>query len=287
MRLRLGISLFGDDERIERDVEARLVDDGQRHAGTRRGRGAGVRRGPHRRRGFDDANTHLYVTNDYAAELARRHPKLLFGASVHPYRADAAAELERCAAAGAVLVKWLPPVQNIDPTDPRCLPFYDALVRLGLPLLCHTGGELSLPIVAPHTKDPALLVPALERGVTVIAAHCGTRSHPFETGLPADVPQHGPRPPPALRRHGGAGRPDPVLAFGPLLADPVVRTKLVHGSDWPIISLPVLKAGVVQAARLLVGEGNWLRRDVLTKRALGFDDAYWHRAGTLLRLRKE
>src|SRR5579871_5318633 len=29
---------------------------------------------------FDTANTHLYVTNDYAWELARRHPKLLFGA---------------------------------------------------------------------------------------------------------------------------------------------------------------------------------------------------------------
>ena len=46
---------------------------------------------------MDLANTHLYVTNDYVIELAQRHPKMLFGASVHPYRKDAVAELERCA----------------------------------------------------------------------------------------------------------------------------------------------------------------------------------------------
>src|SRR5438045_1746345 len=31
---------------------------------------------------FDTHNTHLYVTNDYAIELAARHKKILFGASV-------------------------------------------------------------------------------------------------------------------------------------------------------------------------------------------------------------
>jgi uncharacterized protein len=36
--------------------------------------------------------------------------------------------------------------------------------------------------------------------------------------------------------------------------------------------------------KLLVTEGNWMRRDVLVKRAVGFDDGYFHRAATLLRL---
>ena len=44
----------------------------------------------------DDANTHLFVENDYVAELAAQNPKVLFGASIHPYRRDAVAELERC-----------------------------------------------------------------------------------------------------------------------------------------------------------------------------------------------
>src|SRR3954469_3153296 len=39
------------------------------------------------------ANTHLYVTNDYALELCRRNAAtMLFGASIHPYRKDAVAE---------------------------------------------------------------------------------------------------------------------------------------------------------------------------------------------------
>src|SRR5215212_6898429 len=44
---------------------------------------------------LDEANTHLYVTNDYALELCRSNRKMLFGASVHPYRKDAIAEVER------------------------------------------------------------------------------------------------------------------------------------------------------------------------------------------------
>ena len=55
----------------------------------------------------DEANTHLFVENDYVADLASKHQKVLFGASVHPYRSDAVAELTRCVDRGAVLVKWL------------------------------------------------------------------------------------------------------------------------------------------------------------------------------------
>src|SRR4051812_42972384 len=44
----------------------------------------------------DAAQTHLYVSNDYVIDLARRERQVLFGCSVHPYRTDAVAELERC-----------------------------------------------------------------------------------------------------------------------------------------------------------------------------------------------
>src|SRR5579884_1341016 len=71
---------------------------------------------------LDQDRTNLHVTNDYAWELSQRHPKFLFGASVHPYRPDAVAELERCAERGCVLMKWLPVVQDFNPADRRCLP---------------------------------------------------------------------------------------------------------------------------------------------------------------------
>jgi hypothetical protein len=38
------------------------------------------------------------------------------------------------------------------------------------------------------------------------------------------------------------------------------------------------------AARLLWREKNWMRRDVLIKQHLALDDAYFHRAASLLRL---
>ena len=109
----------------------------------------------------DDANTHLFVENDYVVELARQHPKILFGASVHPYRRDAIAELERCIDAGAVLMKWLPPVQGMNPADVRCFEFYHALAHYRLPLLCHTGGEQALPRIDDSLQDPMLLEAAL------------------------------------------------------------------------------------------------------------------------------
>jgi len=73
-------------------------------------------------------------------------------------------------------------------------------------------------------------------------------------------------------------------AFDIILRDDVVRRKLVHGSDWPIFCVPTRRIGWLRALRLLFGEKNWMRRDALAKQRLGFDDAYWHRGATLLRL---
>jgi predicted TIM-barrel fold metal-dependent hydrolase len=233
---------------------------------------------------LDAPNTHLYVTNDYAIELAARHRKVLFGASVHPYRRDAVAEVERCVAAGAVLMKWLPVTQGIDPADERCTPFFEALAHYGLPLLSHTGGETSLPRIDDSVEDPMLLVPALRRGVTVIAAHCGTRSVPFAR----DYVPHFVRLAKEYEHFYGdtsaLNLPARWHAYDAVLGDEAVRAKLVHGSDWPILSLaPPLRVGWGGFFDAL-DEQNWLRRDVLIKRQLGFDRAYWERAARVLRV---
>ncbi|QDU23089.1 amidohydrolase family protein [Urbifossiella limnaea] len=284
IRLRLGIPLRGSDAKVERACEDVLVralagcpeldagvglafdaiytDDGRR----------------------DDARTHLYVANEYAAELARKHRKILFGASVHPYRPDALAELERCVAAGAVLLKWLPLVQGMNPASEKCFAFYEALAHHKLPLLCHTGGELALPQDFPNYASPELLEPALKRGVTVIAAHCGTRSHPWDTDHLAAFCRIAKEHEHFYGDTAALNSPNRSYAIPTILGDDAVRRKLVHGSDWPIPSLATFRAGVFTALKLLLTEGNWLRRDVLVKHACGFDDAYFARAGTLLRL---
>ena len=76
------------------------------------------------------------------------------------------------AADGAVLLKWLPSVQGIDPADPRHRPFYRRLAELRLPLLSHTGAEESFTGADNALADPERLRLPLEEGVTVIAAHC-------------------------------------------------------------------------------------------------------------------
>jgi predicted TIM-barrel fold metal-dependent hydrolase len=232
---------------------------------------------------FDDANTHFYVKNDYVVELAKQHPTMRFGASVNPYRRDAVAEIERCVAAGAVLLKWLPIVQNFDPSDARCMPVYEALAHFKLPLLCHTGGERSLPTLNLGYADPRLLEPALKQGVTVIAAHCGTRSAANEPDYVPPFVEMCHRYENLYGDTAALNLPTRSYAWKTVLNDPVVRSKLVHGSDWPIPAFPPIRQIGFGGLRFFA-ERNWLRRDVLIKERLGLGEDYWQRAGTFLRL---
>jgi uncharacterized protein len=228
-------------------------------------------------------NTHLYVKNDFVIDLAKLHKKVLFGASVHPYRKDAVAELERCIAAGAVLLKWLPLTQDIDPADPRCIPFYECLAHHGLPLLSHTGGEKTLPNINRDVASPALLTEALKRGVTVIAAHCGTRSAMFETDY-VDVfarmaKEH-------AKLYGDTSAlnlPTRSQAYNTILGDREVMAKVIHGSDWPVIPVPPLRLGL-SAVHEMFHESNWLKRDIEIKRRLGFGSEYWARAAKVIKM---
>lgn len=282
MRWRLGIR--GEDEATERAIEGKLVQTVNETDSLDKVVILAFDAVYERDGSPAPQRTHLHVTNDYVIELCQRHPKMLFGASVHPYRKDAIKEIERCAKAGAVLMKWLPLVQDMDPSDEQCIPFYEALAHYKIPLLSHTGGEKTLPNVNTSVLSPQLLTRALERGVTVIAAHCGTRSAPRETSYVDTfvrmAKDH-------ERFYGDTAAlclPTRSYAFETLLSDPQVSKKLVHGSDWPVISLPPAMSLRPWETIKLLADRNWLRRDVNTKKLLGFDDAYFDRAATILRL---
>lgn len=131
--------------------------------------------------------THLYVSNQYAAYLSQLYNEILFGCSVHPYAPDALERLWYCAAGGAVLCKWLPSAQQIDSTHPLTEKFYRALSLLELPLLIHVGPEEAIPTSLTEEKEILFnsaagdfgknpgdgIRLALENGATVIIAHCG------------------------------------------------------------------------------------------------------------------
>jgi len=138
--------------------------------------------------------THLFVSNAYLEHLNRIYPQMLIGCSVHPYAPDALRRLWECAAAGAVLCKWLPSSQAIDPTHPLSVKFYQALAHLNLPLLLHVGPEGAIPPGGISHSDERLfnsaaghygtqpgdgIKLALEEGVKVIVAHAATPVGPL------------------------------------------------------------------------------------------------------------
>lgn len=127
---------------------------------------------------LDRARTEIYIPNEYVMRQARRYPDVFyFGASVNPYRKDALRRLEQAKRQGAVLIKWIPNIQHIDPADPKLVPFYRKLRELGLPLLSHTGQERSFSGARDEYGDPLRLALPLSLGVTVIAGHIATTGH--------------------------------------------------------------------------------------------------------------
>jgi predicted TIM-barrel fold metal-dependent hydrolase len=228
----------------------------------------------------------MVTDNDFVAGLAAAGGKCLFGASVHPYRRDALVELERLIELGACLVKWLPSAQNIQPDHSRCFLFYDLLARHKVPLLSHTGGEHTLKTFPNSLSDPRRLVPALERGVTVIAAHCGTSLFLHEKSYFRAWQEM------ALRHENFYGD---ISAFGvitriwrlgALLRSPQLAAKCVFGSDFPVPPWPLSCLGKISVKKALEirRTRNYFNQSVALMKAAGVTDEIFARGGRLLRL---
>ena len=234
----------------------------------------------------------FYVPNDYVLRLARENREFLPAVSIHPARPDAAEELERCLAGGAVMLKCLPNCQNIDWNLRRYTRFLERMAETGLVLLAHTGSERTLPVLDARLADPRVLTRPLEIGVTCIAAHCGT-------GLMALDPDYFDVFVDLIRRYPRLYGDNSALAScnfrsrpGALrrLIQPGLVERVVHGSDVPVpVTAALLWAcGLVswRAWRLSAAEANPLERDVSIKQALGFPEETFTRLSALLRPRQ-
>ncbi len=241
---------------------------------------------------LDVARSALVVPNDWARDAARSHPDaFLYGASVSPLRADALDELARVADEGAVLVKWLPNIMGIDPADVRHVPFYRKLVDLGLPLLTHGGHEFTLPGGEGRLGDPLRLNRALDEGVTVLAAHCGTlcrvrwEDGAMISGVEA-VARMTVRWP---RLYAELSALTTILrgwALGRILDDPRLRERLVDASDFPVPCAPWTQLGRVPLGEILAARRliNPFDRDRALKVAAGMPEDATFRAASILRL---
>src|SRR3954468_527155 len=218
----------------------------------------------------------MFVPNDVVLDLAKDHPEFLAGVSIHPGRCDALDELERCLERGAVLMKCLPNCQNIDPSDRRYRPFWERMAEARLPLLAHTGGEHTVPVINPKLADPKLLRFPLECGVIVIAAHCGTKSGAFDPDYFDDWVA-------MLREFPNLyGDISALVSLNrcthlrDCLRDPAVAGRILHGSDFPVPALGhrMWLQGWInrETFRRCQRVANPLERDWQFKRALGFSE---------------
>jgi len=241
---------------------------------------------------LDETATEIYIPNDYLGQECRNYPNLLFGASINPYRSNSLELLNRVAAEGAVLLKWLPSVQGINPSDARLKPFYRRLQELRLPLLTHTGTEESFTRVDNSLADPLRLRNALEEGVTVIAAHCASGGHNdgqanWERLLPlfkeypnlyADIS--------SLTQINRLGHLTKVLRH----ID--IHDRLLYGSDMPIINSFITSAWwhayriPLPVVRRISAIDNPWTRDVELKRALGVSDDIFANTSKLIQFPK-
>jgi Predicted metal-dependent hydrolase of the TIM-barrel fold len=161
------------------------------------------------------------------------------------------------------------------------------MAAAGLPLLAHTGGEHTVPVVNAAFSDPKLLRFPLECGVTVIAAHCATRSGLLDPDYFDDWVE-------MLREfpnlYGDISALVALNRCGHLrdcLRDEI-EPRVLHGSDFPV---PVLGhrmwlQGWIDRTtfRRCQSIPNSLERDWQFKCALGFSEEIAIRTAKLLRL---
>lgn len=229
----------------------------------------------------------MFVPNQVVLDLARHFPEFLAGVSIHPARIDAVDELDRCVAGGAVLMKCLPNCQNIDLSDPRYRQFWERMAATKLPLLAHTGGEHTVPVIDAKLADPKRLRLPLECGVTVIAAHCATRSGLFERDYFSDW---------VKMLHEFPNLYGDISAMVSLnrcghLRDclaPEIAQRIVHGSDFPVPAFGhrLWLQGWIdrETFRRCQRIENPLERDWQFKQALSFPAETATRVSALLRL---
>lgn len=239
------------------------------------------------------AKTEFYVPNEYVFALAGQHPGLFDPVmSVNPYRADAIDELQKWAARGGRMVKWLPNAMGIDPSDATCDPFYQKMKELGLVLLSHGGEEQAVEAAADQRLgNPLRLRRPLEHGVKTIVAHCAGLGYAEDLDDPVNGRTHNFRLFMSLmddKRYDGLlfGDISAMTQFnriGAPLSTVIERAdlhhRLVNGSDYPLPAVnlfirtkPLQQAGYINkderaAVREIYGF-NPLLFDFVLKRCL-------------------
>ncbi len=232
---------------------------------------------------LDKAKTQFYVNNDFVANEASKHPKLLFGASINPSRENSIELLEKAHRQGAVLIKWIPSIMHFDPANEKFEPFYRKMAELNIPLLSHTGMEKSFPNTNDALADPRRLELALKSGVTVIAAHIATTGESegqdnFERIMPMfnEFPN-------LYTEISSLTQINKLGYLAKALKQPGLKDRMLYGTDWPLQYFPLVSPwyhvrhiGIGKAWHLRKIKNEW-DRDIELKQAFGVPHSVFSR----------
>lgn len=233
----------------------------------------------------DLSHTEIYVPDEFVSSEVQKYNNLYFGSSINPYRKDAIERLEKAAEKNALLVKWLPSIQLIDPSNKKLIPFYKRLQNLGFPLLTHTGNEYAFTKARNELTDPELLRLPLDLGVTVIAAHAATNGKNFgQDNLRRILSMFSEYP----NLYADISSLTQVNKFGhlqKLLRHKDIHEKLMYGTDMPILNTLavsplyfICSLGIKEAFSMQKSGNPW-DMDVLLKKALGVSTQIFEKAG--------
>ncbi len=228
----------------------------------------------------------FHVPNNYLFSVCEENPEFLPAVSIHPARRDALEELDRCLARGARALKLLPNCHDVNCSAPMYDAFWEKMAAGGLPMLAHTGGEMTVPVANKKYQDPRFLRRPLEIGVKVIAAHATSNSSFWDTDyfdlmleMMAEFPN-------LYADTSALNTPVRSSALKKILKCDL-RERFLHGSDFPV---PV-GTWYVWARGLIDGKSredaantsNLIERDFLLKEAMGFEEAHYTRLWHVLR----
>jgi len=191
---------------------------------------------------LDLEQTEIYIPNDFVAAETAKYPNLYFGASVNPYRRDALQRLEKVAQQGAVLIKWLPAIQGIDPADKALIPFYEKLRELDIVLLTHAGDEKSFTRADPSLGDPERLKLPLSLGVKVIAAHAATTGKNDGEENMARLLRMFPDYPTLYADISSLTQLNKLRYLPKLLKHHDIHDRLIYGTDFPLINTSLVSS---------------------------------------------
>ena len=221
---------------------------------------------------WDRSKTNFLIPNDYMFSVVKRYPDVFLpGCSINPQRKDALAEVDHCAAQGAVLVKVLSNAQGFDPANPAYIPFYRSLARHRLAFLSHVGAEFSVTSSHQDYGDPARLRLALEQGVTVIAAHGMSHGLFFREPYFATLEEFVKRFPNFYWDASALSLPNRIGMLLRIRRHPELQSRMVFGTDYPlpVFSFPALLVGKIRAYQSLRLISNPFDRQFELLEALG------------------